>query len=361
MKQIYFTVTNDLNFDQRMHRICTSLAANGYAVTLVGRHLPTSKPLQQMPYQQKRLRCFFTKSFLFYAEYNLRLFFYLLFQKADAICAIDLDTIFPCLLISWLKNIPRVYDAHEYFTELKEVHTRKWVKRFWSAIENFCVPKFKLGYTVSDGLADLYKQKYSRQYITIRNVPILKPLTTQPAQEKFLLYQGAVNEGRGFEQLIPAMKQVPYPLVICGDGNFMPQLKAMLHEFGLEEKVQLKGMLSPDELWKIAPQATLGLGPAEKEGLNQYFALPNKFFDYIHAGLPQIAMNFPEYAKLNDRYEVAILLDDIKVETLVSAINATMKNENLLATMRQNCLRARVELNWQEEEKILIRFWKQII
>src|ERR1043165_8632147 len=149
---IYFTVTNDLSYDQRMHRICISLANAGYRITLVGRKLKTSISLQQRPFAQKRLRCFFNKGFLFYAEYNLRLFFFLLTQKMDGICAIDLDTILPCLFISKLKAVPRIYDAHEYFTELKEVRTRPAVKKFWTGIERFAVPKFQCGYTVSEGL-----------------------------------------------------------------------------------------------------------------------------------------------------------------------------------------------------------------
>src|SRR5687767_14339563 len=120
MKQIVFTVTNDLTYDQRMHRICGSLATAGYDVLLIGRKLPGSLIAEKRLFRQKRINCFFNKGFLFYAEYNTRLFFYLLGKKSDAVCAIDLDTIVPCLLVSKIKGWKRVYDAHEYFTELKE-------------------------------------------------------------------------------------------------------------------------------------------------------------------------------------------------------------------------------------------------
>ena len=75
MKRIYFTVTNDLTYDQRMHRICTSLAENGYDVTLVGFIKKDSVPLKKEKFRQKRLSCLFKKGKLFYAEYNTRLFF----------------------------------------------------------------------------------------------------------------------------------------------------------------------------------------------------------------------------------------------------------------------------------------------
>lgn len=360
MKHIYFTVTNDLSYDQRMHRICTSLARAGYAVTLVGRELATSLPLQEKPYRQKRLRCIFHKGFPFYAEYNLRLFFYLLTQKPDALCSIDLDTILPGLLVSALKRIPRIYDAHEYFTELKEVRTRRFVKAFWTAVERLAVPKFANGYTVSEGLAAAFGRRYGRSYAVIRNLPVLQPVTEAAPREPFLVFQGAVNEARGFEYLIPAMKSVPYKLVVCGDGNFMQQLKALIREQGVEEKVELRGMMLPEDLRNVAARAALGIGLAEKEGTNQYHALPNKFLDYLHAGLPQVAMNFPEYQKINAQYRIAVLLDDLSVDGVATVINQTMQDKALLQEMSDNARQARLIYNWQKEEEKLLQFYAQL-
>jgi glycosyltransferase involved in cell wall biosynthesis len=360
VKKIYFTVTNDLTYDQRMDRICNSLAENGYAVTLVGRKLKSSLTLQQKTYLQKRLNCFFNKGPLFYLEYNLRLFFFLFFQKIDCVCAIDLDTILPCLFVSKLKNIPRVYDAHEYFTEMKELWTRPRVQKIWRFIEKFSIPKFKYGYTVSEGLAMLFNDKYQRNYIAIRNLPILQPIDTSSKREKFLVFQGAVNEARGFEYLIPAMKSIPYKLVVCGDGNFMNHLKDLIEKNNVQDKIELKGMMLPEDMRPIAQKAALGLGLAEKEGLNQFHALPNKFTDYMHTGLPQVAMNYPEYQKINGKYKVAVLLDSLSVELVVETINNTMNDEQLLNELEQNALKAREIYNWQNEEKNLIDFYRRI-
>ncbi|HEX8313556.1 MAG TPA: glycosyltransferase [Flavisolibacter sp.] len=358
MKHIYFTVTNDLTYDQRMHRICTSLSGAGFQVTLVGRKLKTSVALQERPFYQKRLRCFFNKGFPFYAEYNLRLLFFLLTKKMDGICAIDLDTILSCLLISKLKKIVRIYDAHEYFTELKEVRTRPAVRWFWSAVERIAVPRFKNGYTVSQGLAAEFKRKYGRQYKVIRNLPVLQPLPEKIERERFLVFQGAVNEARGFEYLIPAMKRIPYRLVVCGDGNFMQQLKALIVANGVQDKVELKGMMLPADLKKVAQKAALGIGLAEKDGINQFHALPNKFLEYMHAGLPQVAMNFPEYQRINEKYPIAVLLDELDSETIAGVINETMTNEALLTSMHLNALKGRENYCWQQEEKLLIEFYK---
>jgi glycosyltransferase involved in cell wall biosynthesis len=360
LKRIFFTVTNDLTYDQRMQRICTSLANNGFDVTLIGRQLTNSRPLDKRTYKQKRLRCFFNKGFLFYLEYNTRLFFYLLSVKMDAICAIDLDTILPCLFISGLKNTVRIYDAHEYFTELKEVHTRPMVQKTWRAVERFSVPKFKWGYTVSNGLAEAFHHKYQRDYLVIRNLPVLNKNNQDLPREKTILYQGAVNHGRGFEFLIPAMKSVPYKLVICGDGNFMTELKQLISKHQVQDKIELKGMVLPGDLPLYTQKASLGIAISEKEGLNQYMALPNKFFDYMHGGLPQIAMRFPEYEKINHQFKIAVLIDSLSPKDISNTINSIMENDALLKEMEENCMQAREVFCWQFEEQKLVAYYYQI-
>ncbi len=360
MKRIFFTVTNDLSYDQRMNRICTSLAENGYSVTLVGRRLPASRPLKKEKYRQKRLHCWFKKGKWFYAEYNIRLFLYLLFQKMDAICAVDLDTILPCLQISRWKRIPRIYDAHELFTELKEVVTRPGIKKMWTRIEKHAVPRFRRGYTVSESIAEEFNRRYGVHYKTIRNVSRLQEMDTMVPAEKFILYSGAVNEARAFEYLIPAMKWVDCKLVICGDGNFMGQLKKLISDHQLEHKIELKGMLPPDELWTISQQAYMGIAVAENEGLNQFFALPNKFFDYLHAGLPQVTMNYPEYVKLNKQFEVAVLIDNLAPQRIADAINNLLQDDVMYRRLKENCGKARLEWNWQNEEKKLLSFYQSV-
>jgi glycosyltransferase involved in cell wall biosynthesis len=360
LKRIFFTVTNDLTYDQRMQRICTSIAKNGFDVTLIGRQLRDSLPLEKRSYTQKRLRCFINKGFLFYLEYNTRLFFYLLTNRMDAVCAIDLDTILPCLFVSRLKKLVRIYDAHEYFTELKEVHTRPLVQKIWRRIERFAVPQFKWGYTVSQGLAEAFHNKYQRNYWVIRNLPVLNSNNDKLHREKILLYQGAVNEGRGFEYLVPAMKMIPYKLVVCGDGNFMTSLKHLVIEHQVQDRIELKGMVLPRDLPAYTHRASLGIGLSEKEGLNQFLALPNKFFDYMHGGLPQLAMRFPEYEKVNQQFEIAILIDSLQPEVISATINSIMQNDELLNKMENNCLKAREVFCWQAEEQKLVEYYNKI-
>jgi glycosyltransferase involved in cell wall biosynthesis len=347
-KTIFCTVTNDLNYDQRMIRICTSLAAAGYDVTLVGRQTRTSLPLTARPFQQRRLKMIFWKGKLFYLEYNLRLFIFLLFQKSDLLCAVDLDSILPCYLVSRLKRIPRVYDAHELFCEMK-------------AVERYCVPRFQHGYTVNGLIAEEFGKMYGVRYEVVRNLPVLEETNLPVAHERIILYQGAVNEGRCFETLIPAMACVNAPLVICGDGNYMSQAKELVRQSGLEKKVIFKGSVLPDELKKITRSAWCGITLFEKKGMSNYYSLANRFFDYIHAGIPQLAVNYPAYNEINNSGPIAVLIDEPGVRNIADALNELLNNTDLYQTLSENCKQARLRYNWQEEERKLIRLYHQIL
>jgi len=360
VKQLVFTVTNDLNYDQRMQRICGSLADAGYDVLLIGRKLKTSLPLSSTNYKQKRIKCWFNKGKLFYSEFNIRLFFFLLFKKMDCICAIDLDTILPVYYISKLKGIKRVYDAHEYFSQLDEVVNRPNIYRFWHKIEKRMIPRFKNGYTVCDSLAEEFKKNYNANYKVIRNMPILNESTEQVVSEDVILYQGAVNKGRGLDKLAFAMKNVHAKLWVCGNGNFMDEMRSVVNSNHLQEKVIFFGMLSPEELRKRTAQAYIAINPFERTGLNQYLSLSNKFFDYIHAAIPQVTMNYPEYKRINDQFKLAELIDDLDPETISNAVKKLFHNKELYSQLKQNCLIAKQELNWQKEKDKLLDFYKEV-
>jgi glycosyltransferase involved in cell wall biosynthesis len=141
----------------------------------------------------------------------------------------------------------------------------------------------------------------------------------------------------------------------------MSQLRTLIKEHGVENKVETRGMLPPEELWKISQQARIGVALAENTGLNQYLALPNKFFDYIQAGLPQVTMDYPEYRAINAEYEVAVLVDDLAPLKIAAAINNLLDDTVLFEKLRNNCLAARQKLNWQEEEKKLLAFYESIL
>lgn len=344
-----------------MIKICSSLANAGYDVTLVGRLRKKSIPILPNNYRQKRLFCFFDKGKLFYAEYNLRLFFYLLFVKCDAICAIDLDTIMPVYYSTLIKSKKRIYDAHELFCEMKEIVTRPSIYKLWKKIERKYVPKFQLGYTVNEPIALEFKKMYGCDYEVVRNIAEKKNVAASNKKEKYILYQGAINEGRCFESLIPAMLQVNATLLLCGDGNFMEETKALVAKYNLQEKIIFKNMVSPAALRPITEAAYIGLTFIENNGLSNYYSLANRFFDYMYGYTPQVCVNFPVYSQLNEVHKVAVLINNTDEQTIADAINKLLTNQELWDELHENCKLASLEWNWEKEEKRLINYYNNIV
>jgi len=369
MPKILFTVTNDLSYDQRMQRICTSLANADYQVRLIGRKLPHSKPLRDFPFQQKRLYCFFKKGKFFYLEYNIRLFFYLFFAKTDAICAIDLDTILPAFFVSKIRRKKLIYDAHEYFTEVPEVVDRPRIRQIWERIARFTIPRTKHAYTVCDSLAEIFEQQYGTPFEVIRNTP-LKRRTADNEQTKneeqrtkpIIFYQGALNEGRGIEQAIEAMREIDNALLwLAGEGDLSQQLRQLAEELKVTDRVRFLGYVEPADLNQLTPQTTIGLNLLENKGLNYYYALSNKFLDYIQAGVPSINMNFPEVRKIVSQYEVALTLDRLETPLVVAAIQRLLNDKNLYHHIQSECKKAAAIYIWEADERRLIEFYKNIL
>jgi len=362
-KRIYFTVSNDLTYDQRMIRICSSLANNNYEVKLIGRKLPNSIPFVEQPFQQKRLFCFFKKGKLFYLEYNIRLFFYLLFSKFDAVCGIDLDTLAPCFTVAKLKRKKLIYDAHEYFTEVPEVVSRPLVKKIWTILERNTVPKINYAYTVCESIATLFTKKYNTPFEVIRNVPFKKksPEKSEHPKQNIILYQGALNEGRGLKQTIEAMQWIEYAqLWLVGEGDLSQKLRDQVQQLELTDQVIFKGYLQPHQLKDITPLARIGLNLLENKGLSYYYSLANKAFDYIQAKIPAIHMSFPEYEKLNAQFETAILLENLEPKLIAKSITELLKNKDLYKKLEANCEAAAKIYIWEEEEKKLLSFYKKV-
>lgn len=361
MKKIIFSVTNDLTYDQRMQKICTSLAQNGFEITLVGFQKKKSLPLTKSAFHPKRLSLIFQKGPLFFVETNIRLFFYLLFSKSDMLCANDLDTALPVLFASAIKGQKRVFDAHELFCEMHDIISRPKIYRIWKSIEKFCQPKFPLGYTENEGYAQAYQRMYGVDYFIVMNSPYLRPEMNAPAKnEKSLIYQGVVEKGRGFEGLVPAMKSIDATVTVCGSGSFMDNVKSNALQEGVISKFNFKGFVLPKDLPAYTAEAYIGLNLNDNLGASFYYSLSNRFFDYMHAAVPQISMNYPENKKMNAEFEIAILIDDLEPTTIALAINQLLSDKTLYERLRQNCLKAREVYHWNQEEKKLVAFYNRI-
>lgn len=343
-----------------MIRICNSLSQAGYHVTLVGVQKKKSPLLHTQSFQQKRIPVLFEKGKFFYLEYNLKLFFYLLFVRATVFCAIDLDTIVPVYHASVLRKKKRVYDAHELFTEMQEIVSRPAIYKMWYWVERNYVKRFPVGYTVGAYIAAIFKERYNVNYGLVRNITVLRPIQIPEKKERYILYQGAVNVGRCFEFLIPAMKQVNARLIICGEGNFFEQAKALATQHNLNDKVIFKGYVPPEKLREYTLNAYIGITLFEAVATSNKYSLANRFFDYLHNGVPQLCVKYPEYEKINQEIPIAHLIETPSVENIANGLNYLLEHDTLYQQLQQNCLQAREKYCWQHEEQTLLKIYRQL-
>lgn len=360
MKRIVVSVTNDLTTDQRVEKVCNTLYNNGFNILLIGRKLKNSKPLNRK-YPIKRFNLLFNKGFLFFAEYNFRLFFYLLFTKKNYLLANDLDTLLANFLVSKIQNKKFIFDSHELFPEIPELVNRKKVKNTWLFLEKWMLPKLKNNYTVCNSIASLYKEKYNANFETILNLPTKKTIQKDKLPfdskgKKIILYQGAINIGRGLELMIETMHFLTnHVLVIIGDGDLYENLKNTVSKENINDKVYFLGKISPKKLHKLTPNADLGISLEEDLGLNYRFALPNKIFDYIQAEVPILVSDLPEMKNIILNYNVGEVALNRTPKDLAIQIESLLKKD-----FSKSLKTTKKELIWEKQEKKLLSIFKNL-
>ncbi len=356
-KRIIVSVTNDLVSDNRVHKVCSTLTNMGFVVILAGRKLSGSMNPGERNYSTRRFRLLFTKGPLFYVCYNMRLFLFLLFTKFDLLLANDLDTLPANFLAAKIRKKPLVYDSHEFFTEVPELVHRPHVRRIWEWMEARMVPHATAAYTVCNSIARIYTEKYGVPFRVVRNFPLAAagklPAETERGN-KMILYQGAVNAGRGLEQAIQAVKLLNGErLVIAGDGDKRKELEELVKDEGLSDKVEFLGRLPIEKLGEITSKAAVGLSIEEDIGLNYHYALPNKLFDYIQAQVPVLVTNLPEMASIVRQYEIGEVISDLDPQKLAAVLTEMTGNIGKRISWKKNLIKASKELVWEKEEKTL--------
>ena len=359
MKKVSLSVINDLVTDNRVHKVAMSLQKMGFEPVLVGRLLRQSHAVER-DYQTHRMKLLFRKGSMFYFEYNLRLFFYLLKSNIDVFVSNDLDTLPANYLASRIKQKQLIYDSHEYFTEVPELIGRPVVKSIWTWLEKRLVPKVDAAYTVCDSIAEVYSDLYKVDFKVVRNLPVCSQLEKPEHQKKaedepkIILYQGALNLGRGVGTAIRAMQYLEgVELWLAGDGDLTSQLKELVVEMKLESKVKFLGRLPLHQLHEVTRRADLGISLEEDLGLNYRFALPNKLFDYIQAGVPVLVSNLPEMRRIVERYQVGIIAETYQWKAVSELMKSVLFDSEKNEIWKANLKIAAKELCWEKEEKII--------
>jgi glycosyltransferase involved in cell wall biosynthesis len=379
-KLVIVTVISDLVTDYRVHKVCQTLHDEGFRVLLIGSATRRALPLKQRDYQADRLFMWFNGSAMFYAEFNIRLFFRLLRLKADIYLGNDLDVMPATMLSARLKRKHVVYDSHEYFLGMAGLERKPIRRNVWKLIESQVFSRLKYMYTVSDSIRNLYRKNYQKKLFVVRNLPLLNPVSAKlsseeidwiasidrkiPSNKNLLIFQGAgINESRGAEELVYSMlflDAASYHLLIIGGGDVFEKLEKMIGQNQLSEKITLVSKVPFAVLGHFTRKAQLGLSIDKPSVLNHKYSLPNKLFEYLHAGVPVLASRLTEQERIINQYDVGGFIDDHQPEHIAGKIKQIFGDPETLNRWKRNTRKAREELNWEKESKIVIDIFKQV-
>lgn len=366
-KKIIVSVISDLVTDQRVQKECNTLCKMGYHVLLIGRKSDRDFVLKDLPYKTIRLQNLFAKGPLMYLVFNVQLFVYLLFVKADILWANDLDTLLPNFIISRLKRSKLIYDSHEYFTE--SVY-KKSSKKIWEMLEQKLFPRLKNVITVNNSIKNIYENKYKLPVTVIRNVPYLfsknkvgnVPILT--AEKKNLIIQGmGINENRGAEEAVQMMQFLPgeFHLYFIGNGTILKKVKMIVSELNLQSKVTFIDPLPYSEMMQITMQGFLGLIFEKIDVADEHlFSLPNRFFDYIHAGIPVLSTEAVEIKSIITQFNIGTFVQNLNPEEIATKVLEISEDKEKYDIWKLNTVSASKNLKWENEEKILIDFMEDL-
>ncbi len=365
------SVINDLATDQRVKKVCLSLHEMGFDLVLVGRRMHNSPRMDTRPYPVHRMKLLFEKGPAFYACFQIRLFFFLLFHKSGLLVSNDLDTLLPNYLVSKLRRIPLVYDSHEYFTGVPELENSHLKRKIWKLVERWIFPGLKDVITVNDSIADLYAEEYGIRPVVIRNVPQTaekiekksRASLSMPEDKKILILQGSgINIRRGAEEMVEAMRFIEDAvLFIVGGGDVITILKENVKQWHLEQKVLFKPRQPYETLMQYTAATDLGLSLDKDTNMNYRFSLPNKIFDYLYAGIPVLASDLVEIRKIIDTYQVGDFIPDHQPQHIAQKVNEIFSRPEKLLQWRRNTQKAARELCWENESIKLKKIYAKYI
>ena len=354
-------VSNDLVFDQRVRKVCDTLVDMGFELTLIGRKLPNSLPLER-PYATRRFRLPFTEGAFFYATLNIRLFLYLFGARTDVILANDLDTLPAAWLVAKLRGKQLVYDSHEYFTEAAGLTGRGFQKRVWESIERRIFPKLQRVFTVNQTIAQAYQEKYGADVRVLRNVP---PRCTQlptatrkelglPETGHLVILQGAyLDPDRGAWEAAQAITRVPNAhLLLIGAGEEWDRVRDWLQGEGRGANIIQLPRLPFEELQKYTAVADLGLSLDKPDHLNYRYSLPNKLFDYIQMRTPVVTTALPELLRVHQQFAIGKTVNSHDSEHIAAVIHEALTTPDR-THWDDELARAAEVFNWETESEII--------
>jgi glycosyltransferase involved in cell wall biosynthesis len=369
--------------DARVMREATALVTAGYDVTVVDIEGDPDVPREEdvegvhlrhiiMPsrYQRTRFKPFFLVKVARQTRAATRLMSRI---PADAYHAHDADALLACYAVARRRHKPLIFDAHDlpYVDRLfarYPVITRLAVQRL-RHITPHCVSII----TVSAPVGQEFQRRYGGPTpALVRNMPPYTPWRPSnrlrealnlPATARIALYQGGIQPNRALDRTVLSAKFLSPDIVVVllGYGPSVEPLRELVEREGLGARVRILPRVPYDELLTWTASADLGLNllPPDYSPSIRY-ALPNKVFEYLMAGLPVLSTRLPAVEEVLSAYGVGQTVASMEPAEIGRAVTAMLADPEALTRMHENALGAAHKFCWEVEQQRLVDLYAHL-
>ncbi len=373
---ILFAITGDIRYNSRGLKQLRLLSGMGYTVTVVGLadtefveqfdervtfHFLSRPPGGGPVFFRKCHRLF--KSF---AERNAEK------NEVQVYHASDLYN-FPAMAQAAKKYSGKlVYDARERYPYVAASANRPWVRWFWEFMEGRWIKNADVVFTVSERIASHIAASYNIELPEVLfNVPakrervvsnLLREELDVAEDQILILHQGKMQKDRGCLLLARAMQHVEgATLVFLGDGPLKQAIQAEITTLGISDRVRFRDTVSPADLHAYTCSADIGVTLLEDTCLNHRYALPNKLFEYLMAGVPVLASDLPEMGRLVEKYDVGRIVypsDPVEVAKVLQEMVDAPADRKRWSDTTSAVLET---FNWENASQVFRRNYKNLI
>lgn len=382
MTKVCMFVLHDITYDSRVIREAKTLSQAGYKVKIFDfgdDRTPQRESLNGIEVSRIRiLTKGLPKNTFFrgvkYLEYLWSACRQAVRERADIYHAHDLNTLLPALITARINKAKIVYDSHELWPEQYPLCTTVWQKRFWQALENWCIKRVDQVISTNVSRAAYMAQLYDVptptvvrnccEYVEIeKRENLLRETLHIEDGSKIVLFVGGITVNKGIEEGIKAMGHIDNCVfVIMGpDQGFKEQFQQLAKEVGVEDRMKFASPVLPDQVVRWAASADIGLVCFRGEGLSSYYCIPQKLWECLTAELPVVVNDLPEMRQLIEHYQVGLVIEqEMRPEAIAAAIKKLINEEQLYLRLQKNTRRLKRECNWENEAAKLLEIYRSL-
>jgi glycosyltransferase involved in cell wall biosynthesis len=182
-------------------------------------------------------------------------------------------------------------------------------------------------------------------------------------ETRVVLYQGGFSVGRGVEQLMAAIRQVPGSvLAVMGYGALEAEFRAAAARPEHEGRVHILPAVPPTELLEWVASADVVGVLFQHDTLNNYLSTPNKFLEAMAAGVPSVCSDHPGMGPIARETGCGIAVDPADVDAVAAAIRTIVEApDEERAAMRGRALAAAHDTyNWESQVQALLEEYSRL-